>query len=106
MFVYPLPLWERVRAKRAGVGSASAERDPSPGSNPLRVFAPPSPTRGEGKKSNPLDDGRGAHAAADAQRHQRGGLVGPLELVEHGAQDHRTGGAKRMAERNRAAIDV
>src|SRR3954453_16753260 len=56
--------------------------------------------------SNPLDDGRGAHAAADAQRHQRGRLVGALEFVEHGAQDHRAGRAKRMAKRDRAAVDV
>src|SRR6202051_4115018 len=55
---------------------------------------------------NPLDDGRSAHAAADAQRHQRGRLVGALEFVEHGAQDHRAGGAQRMAERDRAAVDV
>src|SRR4051794_37176383 len=50
--------------------------------------------------SNPLDDGRGAHAAADAQGHQRGLFVGALEFVEHGAEDHRAGGAERMAERD------
>src|SRR6266436_246429 len=33
--------------------------------------------------SNSFDDGRGAHAAADAQRHQRGLFVGALEFVEH-----------------------
>src|SRR5262245_41461906 len=53
-----------------------------------------------------LDDGSGSHAAANAQRHQRRLLVGALELVEHGAEDHRAGGAERMAERNRAAVDV
>src|SRR5215211_4942160 len=57
-------------------------------------------------KSHPLDDGGGAHAAADAQRHQRRRFVGALELVEHGAQNHRAGGAERMAERDRTAIDV
>jgi hypothetical protein len=45
--------------------------------------------KGEGKKSHPLDDGRGTHAAADAQRDQRGRLVAALELVEHGAENHR-----------------
>src|SRR6266478_1140664 len=35
---------------RAGEGSLSAETNPSPGSNSLRSFSPPSPTRGEGKK--------------------------------------------------------
>src|SRR6266704_2920777 len=55
---------------------------------------------------NPLDDRRGAHAAADAQRDQRGRFVGALEFVKHGAENHGTGGAERMAERDRAAIDV
>src|ERR1700742_1468877 len=55
---------------------------------------------------NPFDNRRRPHAAADAQRHQRGLFVGALELVEHGAEDHRAGGAQRMAERDRAAIDV
>ena len=56
--------------------------------------------------SHPLDDGRGAHAAADAQRDQRSRFVGALEFVEHGTENHRTGSAERMAERDRAAIDV
>src|SRR6195952_1038864 len=53
-----------------------------------------------------FDDRRRAHAAADAQGHQRGRLVGAFELVEHGAEDHGAGGAERMAERDRAAVDV
>src|SRR5512139_3742785 len=44
--------------------------------------------------SDALDDGRDAHAAADAQRDQRVGLVRPLQLVE------------RSAERDRAAVHV
>src|SRR6185437_1228135 len=56
--------------------------------------------------SNPFDDGRRSHAAADAQRDQRGRFVGALEFVEHGAEDHRAGGAERMTECDRAAIDV
>src|SRR5947209_9784644 len=55
---------------------------------------------------DPLDDRCRAHAAADAQRHQRGRFVGALQFVEHSAQDHRAGRAKGMAERDRAAIDV
>src|ERR1700687_885842 len=39
--------------------------------------------------SHSFDDGRGTHAAADAQRDQRGRLVAALELVEHGAENHR-----------------
>src|SRR5262249_47845374 len=55
---------------------------------------------------HPFDDRGGAHAAADAQGDQRRGLVGALKLVEHGAEDHRTGRPERMAKRDRAAIDV
>jgi hypothetical protein len=36
-------------AAKADEGSLSAETDPSPVSNELRSFDPPSPTRGEGK---------------------------------------------------------
>ena len=32
--------------------------------------------------------------------------IAPLQLVEHGADQDRAGGADRMAERDRAAIDV
>src|ERR1700744_5036879 len=53
-----------------------------------------------------LDDRGGTHAAADAQRDQRGLFVAALEFVEHGAENHRTGCAERMAERDRAAVDV
>src|SRR5580658_4729609 len=80
------------------------------GSTGTELVVPPSPTlprKGEGEEElDSLDDRRGAHAAADAQRDQGGRLVGALEFVEHGAEDHRTGGAERMAERDGAAIDV
>src|SRR6516165_385874 len=56
--------------------------------------------------SNPLDDRRGPHPGADAQGDQRGAAPGPLQLVEHGAEDHRTGGAERVSHRDRTAIDV
>ena len=37
---------------------------------------------------------------------ERGLLVGPLELVEGGLDEHAAGGADRVAERHRAAVDV
>ena len=40
-----------------------------------------------------LDDGGDAHTAADAQRDQRGGLVGALWLVERRRQQDRAGGS-------------
>src|SRR6202790_1466734 len=56
--------------------------------------------------SNSFDDRRRPHAAADAQRDQRGRLVGALEFIEHGAENHRARCAERMAERDGAAVDV
>src|ERR1700759_3900214 len=53
-----------------------------------------------------LDDRGGTHAAADAQRDQRGLFVAALEYVDHGAENPRPGCAERMAERDRAAVDV
>ena len=47
-----------------------------------------------------------AHAAADAQRDQRATRVAALELVDHGAGDHRAGSAQRVADRDGAAVDV
>jgi len=40
-----------LREAKADEGSLSAEADPSPVSNSLRSFEPPSPTRGEGKRA-------------------------------------------------------
>src|SRR4051812_15185809 len=59
-----------------------------------------------GIASHPLDDPRGAHADADAQRPQRGRKIAPLQFVEHGAEDHCAGGAEWMAHGDGAAIDV
>jgi len=55
--LFLLPLWEKVaRTKSArDEGSSSAETAPSPVANELRSFAPPSPTRGEGKKARYTD---------------------------------------------------
>src|SRR5882672_7706658 len=47
-----------------------------------------------------------AHAAADAQRGEALLGVALLHLVEQGRQHARARGADRMAERDRAAIDV
>src|SRR3984885_15642061 len=57
-------------------------------------------------RSDALDDRRGAHAPADAQRDERRALAGALELVERRAEDHRAGCAQRMAHGDRAAVDV
>src|SRR5215468_384157 len=45
--------------------------------------------------SDTLDDRRGAHPGADAQGNERGGEPGPLQFVEHDAEDHRAGSAER-----------
>ena len=43
-----------LREAKADEGSLSAETDPSPVSNSLRSFEPPSPARGEGKEATDL----------------------------------------------------
>ena len=47
-----------------------------------------------------------AHAGADAECREAGFQVAAFELVEQGTEDHRPGGAERMAHGDGAAIDV
>src|ERR1700710_2465607 len=54
----------------------------------------------------PLDDRRDTHAAANTQRHQRAPGVAALQLVNHGAQNHRAGSTERMAHGDGTAVDV
>src|SRR5438477_12360700 len=49
---------------------------------------------------------RNSHAAADAQRRQALFRVAPLHLVQQRDEDPGARGADRVAERDRAAIDV
>src|SRR5262249_44253814 len=53
-----------------------------------------------------LDDGRDALTAADAHRDERRRFVAALEFVERRAEQHRARRAERMAESDRAAVDV
>src|SRR4029079_13305213 len=46
------------------------------------------------------------HAAADAQGGQAPAKVAALQLVDQGAEDHRAGGAERVAHGDGAAVDV
>src|SRR5919107_5330361 len=59
-----------------------------------------------GYSSDSFDDGGDAHAAADAEGGQAVAQVAPLELVDERAQDHRAGGAQRVAHRDGATVDV
>ena len=56
--------------------------------------------------SEALDDGGDAHAAADAQGGEAVALVLALQFVDERAEDHRAGGAERVAQRDGAAVDV
>src|SRR4029077_8626059 len=56
--------------------------------------------------SDAFDDGGDAHPAADAERGQAPAEVAAFELVDQGPEDHRPGGAQRVAHRDRAAVDV
>src|SRR5215475_9234250 len=53
-----------------------------------------------------LDNRGDAHAAADAQGDQACGQVAPLQLVQHSAEQHSAGGTNRVAEGNRATVNV
>jgi acyl-CoA synthetase (AMP-forming)/AMP-acid ligase II len=57
-------------------------------------------------RSGTLDDRGRGHPAAGAHRDEPGGQVAPFELVEHGLDEHGSGGADRMAKGDGAAIDV
>src|SRR5690349_696075 len=59
-----------------------------------------------GAESDQLDDGGDPHAATDAERREAALEVAPLELVDEGAEDHRAGGAERVAHGDGAAVDV
>src|SRR5690349_9657942 len=61
---------------------------------------------GPGRMSDALDDGGNAHAAADAQGRHAVALLATLQLVDEGAEDHRAGGAERVAHGDGAAVDV
>src|SRR5215207_3228991 len=54
----------------------------------------------------PLDAHGDAHAAADAEGGEAALRIALLHFVEEGDEDPCPGGADRMAERDRAAIDV
>src|SRR3546814_3788170 len=56
--------------------------------------------------SDPFDDDRGCHAARGAHGDEAVAAARALEFVERGADQDRAGGADRMAERHRAAVDV
>src|SRR3954447_25851314 len=56
--------------------------------------------------SETLDDGRNAHAAADAERGEAVALLAALELVDEGAEDHAGGRAEWVARRDGPTVDV
>ena len=56
--------------------------------------------------SNALDDDGWRHAAGGAHRHQAALEIAPLQLVEYSADQDRASRTDRMAEGDRAAIDV
>src|ERR1043166_2694075 len=56
--------------------------------------------------SDSLNNRRGAHPGADAQRDERGGEVAPLELIEHSSEDHGAGRAERMPHGDGATVHI
>src|SRR5690348_16962346 len=53
-----------------------------------------------------LDNRGNALAAADAERDQGRCKIAPLKLVERCAEEYRPGGAERVAEGDRSAVDI
>src|ERR1700733_10614556 len=95
----PRPLGGRGRGPRSGrvrVGNAGSAGMQRRGlrtyPHPARFRSPPSPAkRARVFSLQPLDDGGGAHAGADAEYGEAGFQVAPLHLVEQRAQDHGAG---------------
>ena len=71
-----------------------------------RVGWPGAPRGGPGTRSDPLDRHRDRAAAAEAQRRQPVAALPPLQLVDERRHDPRAAGADRVAQRDRAAVDV
>src|SRR3546814_6582823 len=80
---------------------ASTVVDPAVVFNPVPLLPVADNTR-----SDTLDDDRRRHAAGGAHGDQAALQVTALQLVEHGADQDRASRADRMAERDRAAVDV
>ena len=64
------------------------------------------PARAQSRSAEPFEDHRHALATADAHGREAHRLVAPGEAVEQGAGDPGPGHAERVAERDRAAVDV
>ena len=58
------------------------------------------------RHATPLENACGAHAAADAHRHEPVARAPPLHFIQEARRQLRAGAAQRMAERDRAAVDV
>ena len=87
------------RGRRAALGRprrvAPAAVNVAASARPVRAVA-----------SQALDDRGGGHRAAGAHGDQRRGRAAPLEFVQRGGEQPRAGAAHRVAEGDRAAVDV
>ena len=60
----------------------------------------------EADEASTLDQQSDAHAAADAQRRQASPRISTFHLVQQCGCDAHAGAANRMAQGNRAAVDI
>src|ERR1022692_2501658 len=72
----------------------------------MSKYAPTFMCNSPSSKSEPLDEGSGALAAADTHGHQGVTALRPLELVKRLGQQHSTGGSQRVTEGDRTTVDV
>ena len=79
-----------------------------PGSSKVSVAMPSASSYAYGFHGLQIrfDDGGDAHAAAHAQRGQAVAQLAAMQLVDQRVQDHRAGGAQRVAHGDGAAVDV
>src|SRR4051794_14397456 len=100
----PSPARKKRRCKPPGFDGEHPKQNPDAGNTSS------SPCGGAGAAtaagSDTFEDGRDAHPATDAHRHEAGRLVAPFELVEDRPDEHCAGRAERMAESDGAAVHV
>ena len=105
----PIPVFHRTTAINTPPSDPQDGRQlrhPQRGDGYPRSWSGPPNGRVGGVQPEAFDDGRVGHAAALAHRLQTVAAAGALELVEQRGHQASAGAAERMAERDRAAVDV
>src|SRR3984957_12529392 len=107
--VWPIRRWSSVTSAgvKTSAGAIDAVKNPPPRTTDceMAVVATIVPLSAQ-LLCRALENSRGAHAPADAHRHETVARVTPLEFAQDGCRELGTRAAERMAERNRTAVDI